>query len=101
MTALSETSRCRRIFGRSYRETDEANASFDSVVENMLTGQYNSPARVVAFNTSEGWAHDVSEDIAREVAKRNQERGTGLNRGLRRFLTRYVDERTLVAPAED
>ena len=33
--------------------------------------------RVVAFNTSEGWAHDVSEDIAREVAKRHQERGTG------------------------
>jgi len=32
---------------------------------------------VVAFNTSEGWAHDVSEDIAREVAKRHQERGTG------------------------
>jgi hypothetical protein len=52
LTGLSETSRCRRIFGRSYRETDEANASFDSVVENMLTGQYNSPARVVAFNTS-------------------------------------------------
>ena len=86
--------------GRAYRETDEANASFDAVVENMLAGQYNRPARVVAFNTSEGWARDVSEDVAREVARRHRERGTGLDHGLRRFLTRHVDERTL-APAED
>jgi hypothetical protein len=70
------------------------------VVEHLLSGQYNSPLRVIAFNVAEGWVRDVSEDVAREVAKRHAERGTGLDRGLRRFLTRYVNERTL-APAEE
>jgi hypothetical protein len=86
--------------GRSYRETDEADATFDTVVEDMLSGQYESPVRVVAFNTAEGWARDISEDVAREVARRHAERGTGLDRGVHRFLTRYVDERTL-APADE
>ena len=88
------------LLGRAYRETDENSASFDTEIEDMLTGQYKSPVRVVAFNTAEGWARDVSEDVAREVAKRHAERGTDLDRGLRRFLGRYIDERTL-APADE
>ena len=79
--------------GRVYRETDEAQASFDTVVEYLLSGQYKSPVRVVAFNTVEGWARDVSEDVAREVVKRATERGRSLD-GLRRFLISYLDERT-------
>jgi len=74
--------------------------SFDTVVEDLLSGQYNSPVLVIAFNIAEGWARDVSEDAAREVAKRHQERGTGLDRGLRRFLTRHVDENVL-PPADE
>ena len=56
--------------GRAYRETDEAQASFETVVDDLLTGQLNNPVRVVAFNTSEGWSRDVSEDVAREVVRR-------------------------------
>ena len=90
------------LLGRAYRETDENSASFDTVVEDMLTGQLQEPsARGRLFNnTSEAWARDVSEDVAREVAKRHAERGTDLDRGLRRFLGRYIDERTL-APADE
>jgi hypothetical protein len=54
---------------------------------------------VVAFNTVEGWAHDVSEDVAREVIKRAAERDRSLD-GLRRFLISYLGERTL-APADE
>ena len=54
---------------------------------------------MVAFNTVEGWARDVSEDVAREVVKRAAERGRSLD-GLRRFLISYLDERVL-APAEE
>jgi hypothetical protein len=32
-----------------------------------LSGQHPHPLRVVAFNTIEGWAGDVSADIARHV----------------------------------
>jgi len=53
--------------GRVYRETDEAEASFESVSDDLITGQFNNPVRVIAFNTAEGWSRDVSEDVAREV----------------------------------
>jgi hypothetical protein len=36
----------------------------------LLTGQYSSPVRVVAFNTAERWSDDVSEDVAQEIRRR-------------------------------
>ena len=56
--------------GRVYRETGEEDTTLGSVVDDLLTGQFNNPVRVVAFNISEGWSRDVSEDIAREVLRR-------------------------------
>ena len=35
-----------------------------TIAENILDGQYSHPLRVIAFNTIEGWADDVTEDIA-------------------------------------
>ena len=37
------------------------------MIRNIADGQYSNPVRVVAFNTAEGWARDVTEDIAREM----------------------------------
>jgi len=89
------------VAGRVYRETDEANASFAAVVEDLTTGQYNSPVRVVAFNTAEGWARDVSEDVAHEVLRRLVETDGGISRGLYNFLARYImEERTLPAESD-
>jgi hypothetical protein len=56
--------------GRAYRETDEAEADERTIIDDILTGQYSRPVRVVAFNTAEQWSRDVSEDIARAVAER-------------------------------
>ena len=56
--------------GRAYVETDEAEADQATIVENILSGQYSHPLRVVAFNTAEGWARDVIEDIACAVLDR-------------------------------
>jgi len=56
--------------GRAYREVDEANADFETVVSSLIAGQYSCPQRIVAFNTAEGWARDVSEDVAHEVQDR-------------------------------
>ena len=53
--------------GRAYRETDAAQADPKTVVADLLSGQYRHPLRVVAFNTAEGWARDVSADIARRL----------------------------------
>jgi hypothetical protein len=53
--------------GTAYRETDEANCNQQSVIDDLLTGQFNNPLRVVAFNTAEGWARDASEDIGERM----------------------------------
>ena len=49
------------------------------IIENMISGEYSHPVRVVAFNTAEGWARDVTEDIARAVVSRarNEHRALG------------------------
>jgi len=56
--------------GTVYRETEIENADLETVIGDLLTGQYNSPLRVVAFNTLEHWSDDVSADIAVEVQAR-------------------------------
>jgi hypothetical protein len=57
-------------FGRAYRETDPTRADRQTVVANLLAGQYEHPVRVVAFNTAEGWSHDVTAEIARAALLR-------------------------------
>ena len=78
--------------GRAYRETDAEGASFDVVVDDLLSGQFTNPVRVVAFNTAEGWMRDVSKDVAREMLMRAADRGVPLADRVRRFVDRYVDE---------
>jgi hypothetical protein len=56
--------------GRAWRETDVEETDLETVIADLLSGQYNDPIRVVAFNTSEKWSEDVSVDIARELRQR-------------------------------
>ena len=58
--------------GRAYHETDEARCDRQSVIDDLLGGQFDRPIRVIAFNAAEGWSRDVSEDIARAVAEKAQ-----------------------------
>jgi hypothetical protein len=60
------------------------------VIRNLMEGQYNDPVRIVAFNTAEGWARDVTEDIAREIRDRVERSNDELSPGLRDFLDREV-----------
>jgi hypothetical protein len=56
--------------GRSWRESDYEATGLETVLQDLLTGQYSNPVRVVAFNTAERWSEDVSEDVARELRRR-------------------------------
>ena len=80
--------------GTAYRETDEASCDQQSVVDDLLTGQFNNPLRVVAFNTAEGWAR---EDIAQLVIEAARVRNKNLSESARRFYERHTG---LVAPAD-
>jgi hypothetical protein len=56
--------------GRACCETGDDEANENTTIENVLSGQYSHPLRVVAFNTAEGWSRDATEDIARAVFDR-------------------------------
>jgi hypothetical protein len=55
--------------GRSYRETDASRADRLTTLNDLYSGQYNDPVRVIAFNTREGWARDVSYELASELQR--------------------------------
>jgi hypothetical protein len=56
--------------GTVYRETEIEKADLETIVSDLLSGQYNSPVRIVAFNTLEHWSEDVSSDVAAEIQTR-------------------------------
>ncbi len=73
--------------GRIFRGTDEADAGRETVIEDIVSGQYKKPVRVIAFNTAEGWARDVTQDIAREIVDTCEP----LSRSAREFVDRVSD----------
>jgi hypothetical protein len=56
--------------GKAYRETDPSQADRQTVLSNLLSGQYQRPLGIVAFNTTEGWARDVTVEFASETLAR-------------------------------
>jgi F420-0:gamma-glutamyl ligase len=75
--------------GRVIRETDVGRADLESVIADMVSGQYNDPVRIVAFNTAERWAEDVSEDVARELRRRADLANEDLSSAVEAFVERH------------
>ncbi len=73
--------------GRIFRETDEAEADRETVVQDIVSGQYKKPVRVIAFNIAKGWASDVTQDIAGEIVDSSDP----LSRSARDFVERVSD----------
>ena len=73
--------------GYAYVETGELESDRETIVTNLMKGEYDRPIRVTAFNLAEGWARDVSAEIAREIVARA---GHDLPPGIRRFVGSHV-----------
>jgi hypothetical protein len=56
--------------GQIWPEADAEATELETVITDLLTGQYSSPVRIFAFNTAERWSEDVSEDVADELRRR-------------------------------
>jgi hypothetical protein len=41
-----------------------------TIIDELMSGQFNDPVRVIAFNTLEHWASDVSAEVAAEIQTR-------------------------------
>ena len=69
-----------------YREAEVERTDLESIIADLLAGQFNDPVRVLAFNTLEHWSEDVSEDIAREIQTLCDIEGDGLPDHLQEFV---------------
>lgn len=76
--------------GTVYRETETEQADLESVVRDLLSGQYNNPVRIVAFNTLEHWSEDVSSDVAAEIQMRCDIDGVPLPEHLTDFVQSHA-----------
>ena len=75
--------------GRVWREADFESTDLETVIHDLMTGQYNNPVRVVSFNTAEGWSSDASADVAQEVRRRCDLQMREVPASIRAFVLRH------------
>ena len=63
-------------------------ADLQTVVDDLLSGRYRHPLRVVAFNMADGGTHDVTAEIARKVLSCAVELDHELPAAIRDFVRR-------------
>jgi hypothetical protein len=76
--------------GRVFRETDSSQCDRETTLQDLYTGQYNDPIRVIAFNTREGWSRDVSYEFAAELQRRADIDRVDLTGSLAEFVEYYT-----------
>src|SRR3954447_12699116 len=75
--------------GRCWREADPESTHLETVIRDLLDGQYSNPVRVVGFNTAKGWSRDVSSEIAQELRRYCQLHMLEMPTPLRAFMDRH------------
>src|SRR5215217_8630553 len=91
-------------FGRigwSWRETHVEETDFETVITDLLDGQFSNPVRVIGFNTAEGWSRDVSEQVADELRQRCADEMREMPDFLQEFMERYARPSRRAAAAAD
>ena len=76
--------------GNVYRETEVERTDFEAVVADLMSGQFNDPVRVVAFNTLEHWSRDVSQDAAVEIQIRCDIEGLAIPEYIQDFVATHT-----------
>ena len=76
--------------GGVWREADVEPADLETVILDLLEGQYKSPVRVVSFNTAEKWSQDVSADVAHELRRRCDVQMRDMPSSIQAFVRRRV-----------
>jgi len=77
-------------FGSIHRETDVERTDLETIITDLMSGQFNDPVRVVAFNTLEHWSEDVSKQIADEMQTRCDIEGVAIPEHVIDFVARHT-----------
>jgi hypothetical protein len=76
--------------GAAFSETDVDKADLETVIGDLMSGQYSDSVRAVTFNTAEHWAEDASEDVASEVLRRLDLAGDALPSSIAAFVDSHL-----------
>ena len=77
-------------WGAAFSETDVDKSDLETLIGDLMSGQYSDPVRVVAFNTAEQWSADVSQDVAHEIMRRADLAGDDLAPSIAEFVESYL-----------
>jgi len=80
-------------FGASRNDCPEKKFERDdleTVISDLLNGQFNAPVRVMAFNTLEHWIEDVSNHVAQEIQTRCDIDGALIPEHVRDFVASHA-----------
>jgi hypothetical protein len=76
--------------GAVCRETEVERTDLEAIIGDLISGRFNDPVRVVAFNTLEHWSNDVSAEVAAEIQARCDINGEPLPEHLKDFAQRHA-----------
>jgi hypothetical protein len=79
--------------GTSDRNTEIERTDLETVVDDLMSGRFNDPIRIVAFNTLEHWSSDISADIALEIQSRCDSDGLDIPQYLAGFMEMHTAPR--------
>jgi hypothetical protein len=74
----------------AYRETEVERTDVETVITDLMSGQFNDPICVVAFNTLEHWLRNISEEVALEIQTRCDIDGEDVPESVRDFVGSYT-----------
>jgi hypothetical protein len=82
--------------GRAYCETDVEATDLETIIQDLLDGQYWHPVRVVSFR-GRLWSRDISADVAGELRRRCELEARQIPPSLKGFFARHeTDHRQLL-----
>ena len=87
--------------GSVYHEIEVERTDLETIIADLMSGQFNDPVRVVAFNTLEHWSDDVSKTIALEIQTRSDIEGQDVPESIRDFVDKYTGPDRLAAGLSD
>lgn len=76
------------VLGSVSREVERT--ELETIISDFLTGEFNDPVRVLAFNTLEHWSDDVSQEVAAEIQTRCDIEGVAIPEHMRDFVASFT-----------
>ncbi|WP_441259700.1 hypothetical protein AB7008_25290 [Bradyrhizobium sp. 521_C7_N1_3] len=79
--------------GCAWRESDQADTDLETVLQNLLSGQYAYPVRIVSFNPVEGASRDATSEVADALAQRAADTDAEVSSALQDFIAANATRR--------